>query len=203
MLRLLGARANNLKNVNLDLPIGLFVCVTGVSGSGKSTLINDTLYHAVAQHLYGSSTEPAAHDEIEGLDAFDKVVNVDQSPIGRTPRSNPATCTGLFTPIRDLFAGVPLARERGMAVLINLPFGRGRLFSRARGKALPPFAADIDCSSWAQFFLKFLLANPAVTAVIPSTDRPEFALDNLNAARGRIPDARMREQMIRYWDPLS
>ena len=98
---------------------------------------------------------------------------------------------------------LPLARERGMAVLINLPFGRGRLFSRARGKSLPPFAAEIDCTSWAQFFLKFLLANPAVTAVIPGTDRPEFAIDNLNAARGRIPDARMREQMIRYWDQLS
>lgn len=98
---------------------------------------------------------------------------------------------------------LPLARDRGMAVLINLPFGRGRLFSRARGKALPPFAAEIDCSSWAQFFLKFLLANPAVNVVIPGTDRPEFAIDNLNAARGRIPDARMREQMIRYWEQLA
>ena len=98
---------------------------------------------------------------------------------------------------------LPLARDRGMAVLINLPFGRGRLFSRARGKALPPFAAEIDCTSWAQFFLKFLLANPAVNVVIPGTDRPEFAIDNLNAARGRIPDARMREQMIRYWEQLA
>ena len=98
---------------------------------------------------------------------------------------------------------LPLARDRGMAVMINLPFGRGRLFSSARGKALPPFAAEIDCTSWAQFFLKFLLANPAVNAVIPGTDRPEFATDNLNAARGRIPDARMREQMIRYWEQLS
>ncbi len=95
---------------------------------------------------------------------------------------------------------LPLARDRGMAVLINLPFGRGRLFSRARGRPLPPFAAEIDCASWAQFFLKFLLANPAVTAVIPGTDRPEFALDNLNAARGRIPDAKMRERMLAYWD---
>ncbi len=98
---------------------------------------------------------------------------------------------------------LPLARERGIAVLINLPFGRGRLFSRARGRPLPPFADELDCTSWAQFFLKFLLANPAVTVVIPGTDRPEFALDNLNAARGRIPDARMREQMVRYWDQLS
>jgi len=125
MLRLLGARGNNLKNVNLALPVGLFVCVTGVSGSGKSTLINDTLYNAVAQHLYGSSAEPAPHEEIQGIDFFDKVVNVDQSPIGRTPRSNPATYTGLFTPIRDLFAGVPLARERG--------YGAGRFSFNVKG----------------------------------------------------------------------
>lgn len=94
---------------------------------------------------------------------------------------------------------LPLAQDRGMAVLINLPFGRGRLFSAARGKPLPSFAAEIDCTSWAQFFLKFLLAHPAVNGVIPGTDRPEFAIDNLNAARGRIPDARMREQMIKFW----
>jgi len=113
IVRLTGARGNNLKNVELNLPVGLFVCVTGVSGSGKSTLVNDTLYHAVAQHLYDSTAEPAPYDELQGLDFFDKVVNVDQSPIGRTPRSNPATYTGLFAPVRDLFAGVPLARERG------------------------------------------------------------------------------------------
>jgi aryl-alcohol dehydrogenase-like predicted oxidoreductase len=98
---------------------------------------------------------------------------------------------------------LPLARERGMAVLINLPFGRGRLFGKARGRPLPPWAAEIDCANWAQFFLKFVLAHPAVTAVIPGTDKPEYALDNLNAARGRIPDARMREQMLRYWDQLA
>jgi excinuclease ABC subunit A len=125
MLRLLGAHGNNLKNVTLELPVGLFVCITGVSGSGKSTLINDTLYHAVAQHLYGSTAEPAPHEDIQGLDFFDKVVNVDQSPIGRTPRSNPATYTGLFTPIRDLFAGVPLARERG--------YGAGRFSFNVKG----------------------------------------------------------------------
>jgi excinuclease ABC subunit A len=95
------------------VPVGLFTCITGVSGSGKSTLINDTLYAAAARHLYGSSTEPAAHDEIEGLEFFDKVISVDQSPIGRTPRSNPATYTGLLTPIRELFAGVPESRQRG------------------------------------------------------------------------------------------
>ena len=108
-----GASGNNLKNVTVGIPVGLFVCVTGVSGSGKSTLINDTLYTAAAQHLYGSAAEPAPHEAMTGLEFFDKVVNVDQSPIGRTPRSNPATYTGLFTPIRDLFAGVPAARERG------------------------------------------------------------------------------------------
>jgi excinuclease ABC subunit A len=112
-LSISGCRGNNLKNVTLNLPVGLFVCVTGVSGSGKSTLINDTLYAAVARSLYGSSAEPAPYDAIGGLDFFDKVVNVDQSPIGRTPRSNPATYTGLFTPTRELFAGVPEARARG------------------------------------------------------------------------------------------
>jgi len=120
-----GARGNNLKNITLELPVGLFVCVTGVSGSGKSTLVNDTLYHAAARHLYSSPVEPAPHDEIDGLELFDKVVNVDQSPIGRTPRSNPATYTGLFTPIRELFAGVPLARERG--------YGPGRFSFNVKG----------------------------------------------------------------------
>jgi len=124
-LRLTGARGNNLKNVTLDLPLGLFVCVTGVSGSGKSTLINDTLNQAVARHLYGSAIEPAPYDEIEGLEFLDKIVSVDQSPIGRTPRSNPATYTGLFTPIRELFAGVPLARERG--------YGPGRFSFNVKG----------------------------------------------------------------------
>src|SRR5204862_991408 len=106
-----GARGNNLKDAELKLPLGLLVCVTGVSGSGKSTLINDTLYAAVARHLYGSVAEPAPHESIAGLEQLDKVVSVDQSPIGRTPRSNPATYTGLFTPIRELFAGVPEARS--------------------------------------------------------------------------------------------
>ena len=124
-LRISGARGNNLKDVTVDIPVGLFVAITGVSGSGKSTLINDTLYNAVAHHLYGSATEPAEHDAIEGLDFFDKVINVDQSPIGRTPRSNPATYTGLFTPIRDLFAGVPESRARG--------YGPGRFSFNVKG----------------------------------------------------------------------
>lgn len=108
-----GATGNNLKSVTLNLPVGLLTCVTGVSGSGKSTLINDTLYLATAHHIYGSHAEPAAHESISGFDHFDKVISVDQGPIGRTPRSNPATYTGLFTPIRDLFSTVPSAKERG------------------------------------------------------------------------------------------
>ena len=112
-LRIRNARGNNLQGIDAEIPVGLFTCVTGVSGSGKSTLVNDTLYAAVARKLYSSHAEPAPHDQIEGLEAFDKVINVDQSPIGRTPRSNPATYTGLFTPIRELFAEVPAARERG------------------------------------------------------------------------------------------
>ncbi len=108
-----GARGNNLKNVSLELPVGLLTCVTGVSGSGKSTLVNDTLYHVLARHLYGSQAEPSEFDTVTGLEHFDKVIAVDQAPIGRTPRSNPATYTGLFTPIRDLFATVPQAKERG------------------------------------------------------------------------------------------
>ncbi|MDQ5945471.1 MAG: excinuclease subunit, partial [Pseudomonadota bacterium] len=125
LLHVLGATGNNLKEVSLELPVGLFTCITGVSGSGKSTLINDTLYAAAAKHLYGSSTEPAAHGEIIGLDNFDKVINVDQSPIGRTPRSNPATYTGLLTPIRELFAGVPESRTRG--------YGPGRFSFNVKG----------------------------------------------------------------------
>ena len=113
VLRIVRPRGNNLRGDDVDIPVGLFTCVTGVSGSGKSTLINDTLYAAVARKLYQSHAEPAPHDRIEGLELFDKVINVDQSPIGRTPRSNPATYTGLFTPIRDMFAEVPAARERG------------------------------------------------------------------------------------------
>ncbi|MCC6611284.1 MAG: excinuclease ABC subunit UvrA [Burkholderiales bacterium] len=125
MLLVHGARGNNLKGIDLALPVGLFVCVTGVSGSGKSTLVNDTLYQAMARHLYGASAEPAPHEALEGVHHFDKVISVDQSPIGRTPRSNPATYTGLFTPIRELFAGVPMARERG--------YGPGRFSFNVKG----------------------------------------------------------------------
>ena len=125
VLSVTGATGNNLKSVTLKLPVGLFVCVTGVSGSGKSTLINDTLYQAVARHLYSSTTEPAAFEEMHGLEFYDKVISVDQSPIGRTPRSNPATYTGLFTPIREIFAQVKEARERG--------YGPGRFSFNVKG----------------------------------------------------------------------
>ena len=113
LLKVIGASGNNLKKVTLEVPAGLFVCVTGVSGSGKSTLINDTLHRLMARSLYDSSTSPAPYEDAEGLEHFDKVVDIDQSPIGRTPRSNPATYTGVFTPIRELFAGTQEARARG------------------------------------------------------------------------------------------
>lgn len=126
-LRVVSARGHNLQNVSVDFPVGLLTCVTGVSGSGKSTLVNDTLYRAVARHLYRAHDEPEPHDAIEGLEHFDKVINVDQSPIGRTPRSNPATYTGLFTGIRELMAEMNTARERG--------YGPGRFsFNVAGGR---------------------------------------------------------------------
>jgi len=126
-LRVVGASGHNLQNVSVEFPVGLFTCVTGVSGSGKSTLVNDTLYAAVARQLYRAHDEPAEHEEIVGIEYFDKVINVDQSPIGRTPRSNPATYTGLFTPIRELMAEVNTAKERG--------YGPGRFsFNVAGGR---------------------------------------------------------------------
>ncbi|TAG32619.1 MAG: excinuclease ABC subunit A [Polaromonas sp.] len=126
-LRVVNATGHNLKNVSAEFPVGLLTCVTGVSGSGKSTLVNDTLYTAVARTLYRSHEEPAAHEAVEGIEHFDKVINVDQSPIGRTPRSNPATYTGLFTPIRELLAEMNTARERG--------YGAGRFsFNVAGGR---------------------------------------------------------------------
>ncbi|MDC8011617.1 excinuclease ABC subunit UvrA [Tahibacter soli] len=125
MLKVLGAKGNNLKNVDLEIPAGLFTCITGVSGSGKSTLINDTLYRHIAAELNGANEKPAPFRKAEGLDLFDKVVDIDQSPIGRTPRSNPATYTGLFTPLRELYAQVPESRARG--------YGAGRFSFNVKG----------------------------------------------------------------------
>ncbi|HTC23309.1 MAG TPA: excinuclease ABC subunit UvrA [Gemmatimonadales bacterium] len=124
-LRIVGARANNLQNVTVEIPLGLFVAVTGVSGSGKSTLVTDILYRALARHFYRARFVPGAHTRLEGLDLIDKVIDIDQSPIGRTPRSNPATYTGLFTPIRELFTALPEAKMRG--------YGPGRFSFNVKG----------------------------------------------------------------------
>jgi len=112
-LSVLGARGNNLKKIRVDIPLGVFACITGVSGSGKSTLINETLYRILAKHFYNHKVSPLGYEEVLGLDKIDKVINIDQSPIGRTPRSNPATYTGVFTPIRELFSQLPEAKVRG------------------------------------------------------------------------------------------
>ncbi len=125
VLSLKGARGNNLNNLDVDIPLGCFVAVTGVSGSGKSTLINQTLYPTLARHFYRSKKLPEAHDSLHGLELIDKVIEVDQSPIGRTPRSNPATYTGLFTPIRELFAKLPESQIRG--------YDRGRFSFNVKG----------------------------------------------------------------------
>ncbi len=124
-LRVVGARANNLKDLTVDIPLGLFVAVTGVSGSGKSTLVTDILYQALARQFYRAKVVPGTHTRIEGLDRIDKVIDIDQSPIGRTPRSNPATYTGLFTPIRELFTQLPDAKLRG--------YGPGRFSFNVKG----------------------------------------------------------------------
>ncbi|HSR14553.1 MAG TPA: ATP-binding cassette domain-containing protein, partial [Gemmatimonadales bacterium] len=122
---IVGAGANNLSDLTVDIPLGVFAAVTGVSGSGKSSLVTDILYRALARHLYRTKLVPGAHRRIEGMDQIDKVIDIDQSPIGRTPRSNPATYTGLFTPIRDLFAQLPESKMRG--------YGPGRFSFNVKG----------------------------------------------------------------------
>ena len=125
LIRIVGASGNNLARIDVEIPVGLMTCVTGLSGSGKSTLVNDTLYRAAARALNNAAVQAAPFDRIDGLEMIDRVVDIDQSPIGRTPRSNPATYTGLFTPIRDLFAATPEARSRG--------YGPGRFSFNVRG----------------------------------------------------------------------
>src|SRR5271154_3511498 len=125
VLRVIGATGNNLKNVTAEIPVGTFTCITGVSGGGKSTFTIETLYKAAARRLNGASDAPAPHERIEGLSEFDKVIDIDQSPIGRTPRSNPATYTGAFTSIRDWFAGLPESKARG--------YGPGRFSFNVKG----------------------------------------------------------------------
>nr|MDQ2668253.1 ATP-binding cassette domain-containing protein [Gemmatimonadota bacterium] len=125
MIRIQNAREHNLRNVTAEIPLGLFVAVTGVSGSGKSTLIEDILHQSLARHFYRARVIPGLHDRITGLEHIDKVIDIDQSPIGRTPRSNPATYTGLFTPIRELFAELPEAKIRG--------YGPGRFSFNVKG----------------------------------------------------------------------
>ncbi len=124
-LRVVGARSNNLQNVTAEFPLGTFTCVTGVSGGGKSTLVVETLYKALARQLHGAREHPGDHDRLEGVEFLDKIIDIDQSPIGRTPRSNPATYTGAFTPIRDWFAGLPEAKARG--------YGPGRFSFNVKG----------------------------------------------------------------------
>ncbi|MDR2162688.1 MAG: excinuclease ABC subunit UvrA [Clostridiales Family XIII bacterium] len=124
-IRVLGARENNLKNIDVDFPLGKFICVTGVSGSGKSSLVNEILYKALARHVNRAHIMPGAHGAVEGIEHIDKIIDIDQSPIGRTPRSNPATYTGLFTPIRDLFAQLPESKMRG--------YSKGRFSFNVKG----------------------------------------------------------------------
>ncbi|ESQ93986.1 hypothetical protein ABENE_04665, partial [Asticcacaulis benevestitus DSM 16100 = ATCC BAA-896] len=125
MLKVIGARGNNLKNVTGEIPVGVMTCITGVSGGGKSTFTLETLYKAAARRLNNASAHPAPHDKIEGLEFFDKIVEIDQSPIGRTPRSNPATYTGAFGPIRDWYCGLPESKARG--------YGPGRFSFNVKG----------------------------------------------------------------------
>ncbi len=135
MLKIVNARGNNLKNVTVEVPLGTFTCITGVSGGGKSTLVIDTLYKLAAKRLNGALEHPAPHDRIEGLEHLDKVIDIDQSPIGRTPRSNPATYTGAFTPIREWFAQLPRRRREATSRAASRSTSRVAAARRARATA--------------------------------------------------------------------
>ncbi len=153
------AHGNNLKNVDISFPVGLLTCVTGVSGSGKSTLVNDTLYAYAARLINRAGIIPAPCDAMEGLEHFDKVVDIDQSPIGRTPRSNPATYTGLFTPIRELFSATPEARSRG--------YTPGRFSFNVKGGAAKP-VKEMASLKWKCTFcpiFSFIVMHATVNAI--------------------------------------
>ncbi len=175
-----GARANNLKNVDVDIPLGVFVCVTGVSGSGKSTLVNEIILKRLAQHFYRAKDRPGPHDDVNGLEQIDKVINIDQSAIGRTPRSNPATYTGVFTPIRELFATVPEARARGYTpgrFSFNVRGGRceacsGAGYTQIEMQFLPDVTVPCDVCNGARYnreALEILFKEASISDVLNMT----------------------------------
>ena len=175
-----GARANNLKNVNVEIPLGVFVCVTGVSGSGKSTLVNEIILKRLAQHFYRAKDRPGPHDDVMGLEKIDKVINIDQSPIGRTPRSNPATYTGVFTPIRELYATVPEARARGYTpgrFSFNVRGGRceacsGAGYTQIEMQFLPDVTVPCDVCKGARYnreALEILFKGASISDVLNMT----------------------------------
>ena len=175
-----GARANNLKNIDVNIPLGVFVCVTGVSGSGKSTLVNEIILKRLAQHFYRAKDRPGPHDDIIGLEKIDKVINIDQSPIGRTPRSNPATYTGVFTPIRELYATVPEARARGYTpgrFSFNVRGGRceacsGAGYTQIEMQFLPDVTVPCDVCEGARYnreALEILFKDASISDVLNMT----------------------------------
>ncbi len=179
-IKVLGARANNLKNVNVEIPLGVFVCVTGVSGSGKSTLVNEIVLKRLAQHFYRAKDRPGPHDDVFGLPLVDKVINIDQSAIGRTPRSNPATYTGVFTPIRDLFASMPEARARGYTpgrFSFNVRGGRceacsGAGYTQIEMQFLPDVTVPCEVCEGARYnreALEILFKGASISAVLNMT----------------------------------
>ncbi len=182
-----GARANNLKSVDIDVPLGVFVCVTGVSGSGKSTLVNEIILKRLAQHFYRAKDRPGPHDRIAGLEHIDKVINIDQSPIGRTPRSNPATYTGVMTPIRELFATIPEAKARGYTpgrFSFNVRGGRcetcsGAGYTQIEMQFLPNVTVPCDVCNGARYnreALEILFKEASISDVLNMTVTEAYTL---------------------------